>query len=214
MSDLRDAHAKGFISKLPHYNSIFNAFENPMLTPILKRMIEEVANDMGLAAAGRHREKMWRNFRKLRQTIDEFEPDFIVIRKSCRTLDVYRYGERIRSYPAVFGQGGKERKLYEGDYRTPTGLYEIIGHTLSALEEFRLTCAGQPIELIIGAGESLIQWLLLPRLSGLSAAHPRLAVTFQNLKTDEIIKRVNPAARPRRAVCSSSAGSGAPGPTR
>lgn len=69
-------------------------------------------------------------------------------------------------------------------------LYEIIGHTLSALEEFRLTCAGQPIELIIGAGESLIQWLLLPRLSGLAAAHPRLAVTFQNLKTDEIIKRV------------------------
>jgi DNA-binding transcriptional LysR family regulator len=69
-------------------------------------------------------------------------------------------------------------------------LYEIIGHTLSALEEFRLSCAGQPIELIIGAGESLIQWLLLPRLTGLAAAHPRLAVTFQNLKTDEIIKRV------------------------
>jgi len=55
------------------------------------------------------------------------EPDFIVIRKSCRTLDVYRYGQRIRSYPAVFGEGGKERKLYEGDHRTPTGLYEIIG---------------------------------------------------------------------------------------
>jgi murein L,D-transpeptidase YafK len=54
------------------------------------------------------------------------EPDFIVVRKSCRTLDVYRYGERIRSYPAVFGQGGRERKLYEGDYRTPTGLYTII----------------------------------------------------------------------------------------
>ena len=42
-------------------------------------MIEEVGNDMGLAAAGRHREKMWRNFRKLRQTIDEFAPDFIVV---------------------------------------------------------------------------------------------------------------------------------------
>src|SRR6185503_3940366 len=69
-------------------------------------------------------------------------------------------------------------------------LYEIIGHTLSALEEFRLTCAGQPIELKIGAGESLIQWLLLLRLAGLSAAHPRLTVTFQNLKTDEILKQV------------------------
>src|SRR5262245_24798298 len=54
------------------------------------------------------------------------EPDFIVIRKSCRTLDVYRYGQRIRSYPAVFGLGGRERKLYQGDFRTPTGLYAII----------------------------------------------------------------------------------------
>jgi murein L,D-transpeptidase YafK len=56
------------------------------------------------------------------------EPTFVVIRKSCRTLDVYRYGERIRSYPAVFGQAGnRERKLYEGDMATPTGLYAIIG---------------------------------------------------------------------------------------
>jgi murein L,D-transpeptidase YafK len=56
------------------------------------------------------------------------EPTFVVIRKSCRTLDVYRYGDRIRSYPAVFGQGGTNgRKLYEGDMRTPSGLYAIIG---------------------------------------------------------------------------------------
>lgn len=69
-------------------------------------------------------------------------------------------------------------------------LYEIVGHTLRALEEFRGTCAGQPIELVVGAGESLIQWLLLPRLPGLAEAHPRLAVTFQNLKTDEILSEV------------------------
>lgn len=56
------------------------------------------------------------------------EPTFVVIRKACRTLDVYRYGQRIRSYPAVFGDGGiAEPKLYEGDHRTPTGLYMIIG---------------------------------------------------------------------------------------
>jgi hypothetical protein len=41
MSDLRDAHAKGFISKLPHFNSIFNYLESPELTPILKAMITE-----------------------------------------------------------------------------------------------------------------------------------------------------------------------------
>lgn len=41
MSDLRDAKAKGHISKLPCYNSIFNYFENEALTPYLKMMIEE-----------------------------------------------------------------------------------------------------------------------------------------------------------------------------
>jgi len=55
----------------------------------------------------------------------EKEPIFVVVRQSCRTLDVYRFGKRIRSYPAVFGQGGTP-KLREGDRRTPIGLYSII----------------------------------------------------------------------------------------
>jgi transposase len=41
MSDLRDALDKGYISKLPCYNSIFNYFENEALTPYLKMLIEE-----------------------------------------------------------------------------------------------------------------------------------------------------------------------------
>ena len=41
MCDLRDAHSKGFISKLPCYNSIFNYFENEAMTPYLKMLIEE-----------------------------------------------------------------------------------------------------------------------------------------------------------------------------
>ena len=55
------------------------------------------------------------------------EPFFIVVRTACRTLDVYRYGDRIRSYPAVFGMGGIKGKLYQGDRKTPTGLYAIVG---------------------------------------------------------------------------------------
>jgi len=43
MSDLRAAEEKGFISKTPHFNSIFNALENPELTPILKAMITETS---------------------------------------------------------------------------------------------------------------------------------------------------------------------------
>jgi transposase len=41
MSDLREAQGKGFISRTPHYNSIFNYLENPELTPILRSLITE-----------------------------------------------------------------------------------------------------------------------------------------------------------------------------
>jgi transposase len=39
ISDLKDAHAKGFVSQMPCYNSIFNYLENPALTPILTELI-------------------------------------------------------------------------------------------------------------------------------------------------------------------------------
>ena len=39
ISDLTDAHGKGFVSKVPHFNSIFNYLESPTLTPILHDLI-------------------------------------------------------------------------------------------------------------------------------------------------------------------------------
>src|SRR6185436_5291399 len=41
MSDLRDAQAKGHISKVPHFNSISNYLESEVLTPYLQMLIEE-----------------------------------------------------------------------------------------------------------------------------------------------------------------------------
>jgi hypothetical protein len=41
MSDMRHAHARGYVSKLPAYNSIFRYFEDEMLTPHLLMLIEE-----------------------------------------------------------------------------------------------------------------------------------------------------------------------------
>jgi hypothetical protein len=39
MSDLQEAQAKGYIQRMPHFNSIFNYLENPLLTPILQELI-------------------------------------------------------------------------------------------------------------------------------------------------------------------------------
>jgi transposase len=41
MTDLREAQAKGYIEKAPHYNSIFHYLENPELTSILRELITE-----------------------------------------------------------------------------------------------------------------------------------------------------------------------------
>jgi transposase len=42
-SDLCDAQAKGFIAKVPHFNSVLKALENPELFPILTRLIEQTS---------------------------------------------------------------------------------------------------------------------------------------------------------------------------
>lgn len=41
MTDLREAHTKGYLKKVPHYNSIFNYLEMPVLTPLLQTLIIE-----------------------------------------------------------------------------------------------------------------------------------------------------------------------------
>ena len=41
MSDLREAHTRGHIAKVPHFNSISNYLENPTLTPLLHDLITE-----------------------------------------------------------------------------------------------------------------------------------------------------------------------------
>ncbi len=43
MTDLSESHNKGYISKVPNYNSLFNYFANEAFTPYLQMMIEETA---------------------------------------------------------------------------------------------------------------------------------------------------------------------------
>jgi len=53
------------------------------------------------------------------------EPSIVVVNKTCQTLNVYQYGRLTHTYPVVFGRKPGQ-KLYQGDRRTPLGLYEII----------------------------------------------------------------------------------------
>lgn len=42
-SDLCDAHSKGYISRVPHFNSVLNVFDSEETTPILKAFVEKSA---------------------------------------------------------------------------------------------------------------------------------------------------------------------------
>lgn len=52
------------------------------------------------------------------------ESQLIIVDKISRTLLVYQRGVAVRRYPVVLGRNGG-RKVYEGDRRTPSGLYQI-----------------------------------------------------------------------------------------
>lgn len=43
---MSDQLAKGYVSKAPHYNSVFNYLDDPQLTPILKMLVEESASPL------------------------------------------------------------------------------------------------------------------------------------------------------------------------
>ncbi len=87
-------------------------------------------------------------------------------------------------------------------------LHQIICHTFGSLAELRRECAEQPVELTIGAGESLIQWMLVPRLSQFMEAHPNVTLNFQNLRTDDILKKLADGSLDFGVVSRFKAGSG------
>ena len=49
----------------------------------------------------------------------------LVIQKSQRTLTVYRDGVAESEFPVVMGRNGNGPKRFEGDMRTPEGLYRV-----------------------------------------------------------------------------------------
>lgn len=67
-------------------------------------------------------------------------------------------------------------------------LAQISRGYLSSLSDFHANCSDRPVRLVIGAGESIIQWLLMPMLEHLSKEIPEAVISMRNLRTNTIIK--------------------------
>lgn len=75
---------------------------------------------------------------------------------------------------------------------TPAGreLFQIVQSHFGAMQELADRCAGAAVEVNVGAGESLLQWLLLPGFAEFRARHPAVTLVLHNLRTEEIVSRL------------------------
>ncbi len=102
-----------------------------------------------------------------------------------------QYSRQLRELAEFFGcevarRKGKLLKL------TPEGvrLAELARAQMRALDDFRAECAAETIDYTLAAGDSIIHWLVIPRLGGLLKATPGLRFATTNLRTNDIVAQL------------------------
>ncbi len=98
-----------------------------------------------------------------------------------------QFSRQLAELEAFFGvelvnRSARPRRLTEAGKE----LAQIAQQSLAALDDFRRRGMQRPSRVLVGAGDSVIQWLLLPRLKQLQAALPGAAFVFKNLNTSAI----------------------------
>lgn len=102
-----------------------------------------------------------------------------------------QYSRQLRELAEYFGsevteRRGRQLKLTDKGER----LAELAREHLRALDEFRAECRGETAVFSIGAGDSLIQWLVIPRLAQVLPQFPGIRFATSNLRTNEIVRQL------------------------
>jgi DNA-binding transcriptional LysR family regulator len=102
-----------------------------------------------------------------------------------------QYSRQLRELAEYFGsevteRRGRQLKLTDKGER----LAELAREHLRALDEFRAECRGETAVFSVGAGDSLIQWLVIPRLAPVLAEFPGTRFATSNLRTNEIVQQL------------------------
>lgn len=100
-----------------------------------------------------------------------------------------QYSRQLKELSEHYGleliqRRGKALKLTTAGER----LARVVRESFLSLHDFSSVCAGEQVRFCIGAGDSLIQWLLLPRLGKLPRkSSPRVIFRVINLRTRAIV---------------------------
>jgi len=101
------------------------------------------------------------------------------------------FSRQVKELEEFFGTELIRRKG-RGIVLTEAGarLHVISRECFASFLDFKNQCKNQPVEVVIGAGESLIQWLLMPRLDRIRERLPNVRLKLLNLPTAEAVKRL------------------------
>jgi len=120
-----------------------------------------------------------------------------------------QYSRQLRELSEFFGvklgrRQGKLLKLTEDGAR----LAELAREQLRSLQDFRAECRADNSDYAIAAGDSLLQWLVIPRLGGLLHARPAVRFVTINLRAHEIIRQLRDGKIDLGIVRENAVGSG------
>ncbi|HOW63731.1 MAG TPA: LysR family transcriptional regulator [Candidatus Paceibacterota bacterium] len=101
------------------------------------------------------------------------------------------FSRQIKELEEFFGTELIRRKG-RGIVLTDAGarLNTLARECCAALSDFKSECRNQTVEIVIGAGESIIQWLIMPHLDQLRHHLPNARLKLLNLPTTEAVKRL------------------------
>ncbi len=101
------------------------------------------------------------------------------------------YSRQIKELEEFFGVELMRRKG-RGIVLTAAGerLNVLARECFASLLDFKSGCKSLPMEIVIGAGESIIRWLLMPKLAEAQRSLPKARLKFLNLPTGEIVRRL------------------------
>lgn len=101
------------------------------------------------------------------------------------------YSRQIKELETFFGaeltrRVGKTIAVTEVGHR----LARLARGHLSGLEEFQSGCRKVPGRLALGADQSVIEWLLMPRIGELRKALPKTVIELHGIRTQDVVSRL------------------------
>ncbi len=102
-----------------------------------------------------------------------------------------QFSRQLRELSAFLGcevaeRSGKELKMTVSGHE----LVEMARQFLSRLEDFNADCKKQSVEFVIGGGDSLIHWLVIPKVGSILGSTRDIRLSTVSMRTKVIIQQV------------------------